>query len=569
MRILPFVRLPVAGLSFVVGGLLSAAQPALAAPADFPACDGYPRPSGKGDGITTESFLFGLAKGNADLRPSAFVPSGLVGAQACDAALADPLLQPGFAFRRISLVQAKAVHLISARRSDEALAVLDSARALPLDTAPDLRARGLDLANDALRAYALVELGRREEALALASRIEAARGYSPSVLAVAGALRSRLAPGYATFIELAGRYAPQIPSKALVAQYQAARYGKFEDGLRFGAGLTFALPRMRGNWRLEGGGLDDYDLILFRAVSAGLQAYMLSAGGQDDAANARLLAARAEVAEAATPPPTPDAHAIVPKSVMADYYRRKEQADKAGAELDRAEKLIALRAFAPRMQPDELFAALDKYPKGSVAVVYDLVSRLPAVGPADVQAKAGFLSGLRNAIDEGLLKDEQADLGEFVKLLPRAETPGNQARFHVSGDGYFLSDNGFSTRRMDDEDEHWTVRFTTALATPASVEELAVLSAAQLARKRGFDSFLIESRRQLERTSHVATGYMGITFGSQDVNSGREAQMTVWLFNEGQAPTAIKGTEWRALKADRVIADILAQHPEARPTARG
>src|SRR3569623_2081983 len=48
--------------------LLAGACPAAVAAQDFMTCDGYDPPKSKGDGMTTNAVLWGLAPGNADMR---------------------------------------------------------------------------------------------------------------------------------------------------------------------------------------------------------------------------------------------------------------------------------------------------------------------------------------------------------------------------------------------------------------------------------------------------------------------------------------------------------------------
>src|SRR3569623_1955318 len=93
---------------------LAALVPTVAAAQNFTACDGYEDPKSKGDGMTTSPLLWGLARGNADIRETPMFAFNADGVAACDRALADARLLPGYQLRRAHLLQAKAVHQIGA-----------------------------------------------------------------------------------------------------------------------------------------------------------------------------------------------------------------------------------------------------------------------------------------------------------------------------------------------------------------------------------------------------------------------------------------------------------------------
>ena len=164
------------GLVGVAAMAAIAAVPAAAAPGDFMACDGYPAPTKKVDGMSKGAWLFGLASRSEDIRrsQSAF---GATALSACSAALADPLLLPQYWLRRAHLLQAKATHQIDTGDADGALKSLaESDAAAP---ASDLFfERSVMLGNRALRAMADFKLGKKDAALAELDAIDKARPYA-------------------------------------------------------------------------------------------------------------------------------------------------------------------------------------------------------------------------------------------------------------------------------------------------------------------------------------------------------------------------------------------------------
>lgn len=547
-------------MRWILASMLAAAAlpgPAMAATADFVFCDGYPAPEKKSDGITKGSWLWGLASTSADIRQAEKLRLSERGLAACEGALADPLLRPEYVLRKVHLMQSHALHQIAAGKSEAALATLDAAAAIPLEPAA-LRQRGLGLANQAIRAIALGELGRRDEAFARIDAIRADRPYSPSVQRLAASLKLRLDTSLEAYFAELRRRLPIDPGAATLGALEAMMTGRNKDVIAFTDGLVFNLPKMRGGWKLEGGGLDEYDLIKLRALVAALRSYALAAEGQGTVAAALLDEARQELAAAKIEPQPPAPGKKISSQQYADYYRRKAEAEQGERTIAAWTRLIALRGKVATLTTEQFFTELNTFDRGDVVCLADLIANLKETDPARDAMRRAALKDLLADADAARIKREKTELADLLQLLPRPETAENQPKFKGAGDGYFLSDNGYSTKQMEDPAK-WTVRFTNMLATHATVEELALASAASLARKRGFGGFVVTSRRTFERTTHV-TSYGLYGGGSFDQNSGREAQLVVVLVNEGQLPAELKGAEWRYLKADTVLNDLSAQH---------
>ncbi len=533
--------------------LVCAAQ---ASAQSFTSCDGYPAPEKKSDGITKGSWLWGLASTASDIRQEGTIRLGEAGVSACDSALADPLLRPEFALRRVHLLQIKALHQIAAGKPSDALNTLDAALAIPLDPA-NLRDKGLGLANKALRATALIDLGRREEANALIHAISEARPYASSIQLLVSTLGKRSDPSLEFEFADTHRRMALNPQAAPLAIIQEMLTGRKDDVIALSDGLKFDLPKMRGGWSIEGNGLDDYELISVRAQFAGVRAYSLAAVGRDADSKKAIEAAHADLDEAKAPPVAKPGQQIS-KKASEDYDRRKVEADKGEIALSGWEARIALRRKTATLSADDFFAELKKIDGGASAAMIDLMESLKSLSPADGAIRDRAFKQLQEGIEVDRRRRVKTDLTTILSELPRPETDRNQPNFHGAGDGYFLSDNGYSTKQMDSPAK-WTVRFANNLATDATVEELVLASAASLAKKKGYAGFVVLSRRTFERTTHV-TQYGLYGGGSYDQNSGREAQLVVYLVNPGQFPDELSGAEQRYFDADKVLAEIMKSY---------
>lgn len=528
---------------------------AMAGPADFLECDGYPAPSAKADSMTRDALFWGLAAANSDMRPVKIMLAEYRVA-ICDAALADPLLKPAFVLCRINLLHLKAMHQLKAGNAAAALQTLDEARALAPPGDPRLHRRGLGLANTIIRAVALAEANDKPQAAALIAEVRKERPYSSLIMAITDGVEARMGLSPKSHLEVLRRQAPLMPNAAFRGLLLSLVSTDFRRATEFGSGLTVELPRMRGGWTVEG--WNEYELIRMRADIAGSLAYSLAALGEEDKAKLRLDRAQQNIFEAAAPPVPRRPGEKISRTQEADYRERKRFAEQAAIRLVAWQKLIDLRRNIPSMQPADVLRVAGEINTGSVKPSIDVLRQI-RVPPQDETARAAAIAeGLRK-LDADQRELGTLDLDELANLLPRAETLGNQPKFHRAGDGYFLSDNGFSQRKMDSDDK-WTVRFTSALATSMAVDELAVLSAAQLAKRQGYDGFIIEAHNNIERTMHVTAYY-----SSRDVNSGRETLLTVRLVKGTQVPEDLAGAEWRIFNADSVISGVAGDYALAAP----
>ena len=503
----------------------------------------------------TGSWLFGLAAANEDIRRGGFTVSALRLAE-CERALADPVLKPEFRLRRANLLQAKAFYQANNDQYEEALETLSTIERLDLETADPLFQRGLGLGNRLLRIFILALSNRNIEALGAIETIERERPYALQVRDTTMKLRLMIDPALANHLVLLREVAPTNPLAAFEGFSMALAFGRLEDAREFGSGITLDLPRTRGGWTVQGEATLEYDRIEVQAQLDGAMAYVLAATGDLEGAGRRLQAAREALEVAMTAPPPPAEGRRQRQSVVTDYEMRVKMGERGRAIVDRWQQLMALRAEAPTMNLEMLFSRLSGFPQGSVPVLADLVGQL---GREDQAAVEQVVSGLLERLHEERINGARLDRDQFLASLPRPETSATQVKFKCAGDGYFLSDNGYSRREMDSPDD-WTIRFTDNLASRDTVEEFGMLAAAEETLKRGYDGFVILSRRVLERTTNNM--YYGTVVSS--FNSGREAQLRIRMVRGNELPADLVGAEWRIVSAADIktgLANLPTQLP--------
>ncbi|MEJ2796361.1 hypothetical protein WBO27_01980 [Sphingopyxis sp. CCNWLW8] len=258
----------------------------------------------------------------------------------------------------------------------------------------------------------------------------------------------------------------------------------------------------------------------------------------------------------APPPPRTDGRPPRKKDVEA-HARRQPHARKARDELNLWAAAIAYRPMIAIKPIEQSHAEMRKKRLVELPIAIDVLRLTPQMGPddkADVERAIAAIE-MRNAQERSAALDLSFD--EFMEMLPKPETPKVVPVLKPAGDGYFLSDTGLSRNREGDSDT-WTIRYTHALAPKAAVEELALLGAAQTARKEGFDRLLVLSRIALTRTTHVSGGYIP----PFDQNSGYEAQLRVRFFHATQIPMDLRGAEWRLVSVEDIITELSPRYRE-------
>ena len=540
-----------------LAALIGAASPAFAAKADFQTCDGYPAPDKKGDGIVTSTWLFGLARADVDIRRHQ-TAIGSEATAACDRALADPLLQPGFWLRRAHLLQAKALHLIADRKDEEALPVLAASDEIGAAQADPYFDGSVALGNKALRAMALYRLDRREAAAAELEAIEAARPHAASLKTLARSIRLLYENDLDTFIGQLRRAAPTDPSALEPLFRLSIVHARFADAAALHGQIVHDLPRGRGAWQIEGLAEQKYELIALRAELAGAAAYALTTEGKPEAAAAMLAAARADL-EDAREAPQPDAKGRIKKKVQADFIKRRDAADSGSAKLAAWEKSLALREWAAATPVEEMLPVLADRISLDAPVMLDLLRISKAPDEQHRRMVEETVRMMTAAIEEGRRKEISLKYVDLARMLPRPETARQRPTFKSAAPTWLIdTGNGFYVKKQKDS-AAISVGYGNDLATPATVEELGMLAAAAQARAAGKDSFLIESRMMIQRT---VQNYMYSTLMSS-APAGYELRLRILPVSSNALPAELEAARWRLVDAEKVYRELYPKYTPA------
>jgi hypothetical protein len=522
-------------MRIILCGLAAAiftAAPAAAASGDFYACDGYPAPGKKSDGITTGAWLFGLASASTEFRRAEVTSVGSRAFAACEAALADPLLEPRYWLRRANLLQAKALHLIAMEKDEEALAALRQSD----ETAPAgeaLFGESVGFGNRALRAISLYRLNRGDEARAELAAIERSRPYANSLRSLGRTVRLIFEGDSETYFRLLRQEAGYDPGLIELICRASILYGRFDEAAQVYGQISDDLPRNHGNFVIQGLEAQGYERIAERADLAGAMAYVLAAQGKAAESRALIAKVRNDLAGASVPPvPT---GGKIRGSVQRDYDRRFASAEKGGRHLDNWERAIALRDVAPTLTLAELSDRAKATLPQTTPVILDLVRHSKAASEEEKRNAAAAALEVTQAIDNARRRAAALDYTLIAKLLPRPETAKVKPSFRAAGDGIILDNSqGFYARKHPDSDE-LTVGYASNLAPPAMVEELAMLAAAMKTRQAGKDGFVIESRMLIQRS--ITSAYAPRASG---VPSGYDVRLRILPVSRAALPAGVE-----------------------------
>ncbi len=542
----------------VVPGTPIVVQPATAA--DYLACDGYPVPNPKkklkpGETQPEHRGWGGLGP-LYGIRVRSF---GVQGSVACERTLADPMLVPEFRARRLSLLRARALHELAENSDVTALATLDEFDTFHATFATSEELAATRLGSDALRAVALYRTKKATDAQKMLDSIVARRPYSPSVRRLASSIRLLFDTDRGNRIAQLREQASYNPMMLRLMLMIALQTGDFENAALYADQISFDLPKSRGGWTLSGEADRKYDDIEGRAAIRGARAYALLAAGKTEQSAIELKGARDEVALAVEPPPPrPDGRKQI-KRVEDDYRRRVAAGDKATEVLDDWSRAIALRLRAPKMTMKQL-ADEPESPRGEAMIVMsDLIAQLRVTDPAEARAIDVTIDEIRRMQDLGMTKMLQLGFADLVKLIPRDEHAEAKPKMRDEGRNFWRTDmEGYRVMAADDP-QLVNLRMGSLSASPAMVEEAAMLVAADHVRSLGKDAFIIESAMLVERT--VTYGYYGYSAGG-GTPQGFEYRLLIRPISmaAGEHPAL----QWRAIKVTDVRTALAEKYPPAR-----
>lgn len=514
---------------------------------NFRDCDGYGTPSAGKDGIGQRpTDVYGLAPGDMHSGRAAEQALGDEGVAACTAALADPKLLPAYRIRKASLLRARAAYHLLRGEHARAIADLDASEAA--GAGGDIwYQRSIGLSTRFLRAFALVVSGDKEGGKALAARVAEERPYFPYVGLSAAVLRANVDRDWNASVDSLRATARFNPSYVNRLFDLALLEGRFAEMIALRTQAPPIIPdfsgmdseqreaRMRSANVAEDSRLD------------GATAYALAATGKQAEAEALIAVARARIARIQPPGPRPDGRPPSRRSM--DFYRGSEaEAAKGKASLDKWEKMIALRQRVLRREPVNAqleFAAIRPTGDGAAADLLEEIARAQPLAKPQIDLVLAALRSTQAKVRESAAT---LDLRRLYSLMPDAERPDRIAAYDSGSQSEFSLDvNGFSTKRAGFAGLT-RIKFATMESPLAVVDELALLRAADLARKAGKTGFIVVARRAVQRSAI----YAGFFSAERAHPEGHSVELDVMFVDPEALPPEYAAAPWRVIDADEV-----------------
>ncbi len=517
--------------------------PTKAPPADFEACDGLIRA-----GLSDNVFVVVRNEDGIYLRedPARF---GRAGAAACDSALTDPGFADGHPQRHANLLQSKALHLLFAGDAVGALTALDAAdRDLATITeAHFLQSLGPRI--KVLRAAALAQIGRRDEALALLASVAQAFPWSPSFGMTVARLRLTIdhdLPAYLAAVAAIGR---QSPDENRGLFYLDLATGRFEQALAVAPYVRFELPliwRVYGSFSVPTDDIEKIRATRYEADLRGGMAYAEAALGRFDAAAARLAAARAAVQAMLADLPEDTPAAPLSKRQRGEIAQRRQSGASAIGDLDSwaaAIDLLKWKAGGAHGQPP---ASLDRLGDNLVTIAGHLTAGLPpALFENGKVARLARISA--PAAADGVAALMRFDPRSLLAGLPQPENRYNYPPMKRAGNGFMRVANGYS-RELKPGTDVYSIRYQRDDATRLRIEEMAMLAAALYAEHDGKDSILVLNRRTLNQ---IRTGVPHFAAAQ-----GYDNQMDAMLVDAAHLPPGFEQYRDRLISVSRLLAEV-------------
>ena len=545
----------------LLGALLAGAASGdarAAEPGDFPACDGAlpPKPRKLLKPGEKQDAWRGFG-GQWPNRTVLVRNLGVAGLAACERALADPVLVPEFWARRASLVRARALHEMSEKNDEGAIETLGEVDKLYAENGKGEEVASAKLANDALRAVAFYRMKKGAEGEKLLVSINERRPYAPSVRRLTTSIRLLFDADRSKRLARLREQAPLNPNTLRLMLMLSMQNRDFENALLYAGQISFDLPKGRSGWTMRGEEARAYNEIEQRASLHGARAYALLALGRMEESARELKAARDEVAEAIEPPAPPPSGGKLSKRVLEDHRRRVAAGDEATAALDDWSRALAMRMRASKMTMKSIGADPER-PRGeAMAVMPDLLFQVRGASIGEAAEVDKLLEALSVLNDAALSKALSLSFTNLTSMLPAPEYDGVRPKMRGEVSNIWRTNlEGYRVMGADNPDLG-NVRMASLAASPAMVEEAALLVAADHAASLGKDAFVIESAQMIQRST-TTSGWVG----SYSSNSGYEYRLLIRPISIANGEEASR--HWRALKVNEVRASLAAKYPPAK-----
>lgn len=539
----------------LIAAVAFAAAPAAAAreASAWVKCDGLARSEGAAStvgrifALSLSMGLVGLPE-NSRIEPAA---KGKAGVDACTEALAGPELERFWA-RKVSLLRWRAIHAIEAGDTDSALTDLRATSAVAAANGAEAEyARSLGLSIKLLEAALLAKKGDQAGANRLAVEVADARPYSTNLVGFAAAILAA-DPGHdAAEDRVLTRFVALEPGarslRAESREWGASPEAAADDWLFLLESGASSLPRP------DTGMMPEYMRRLVERTEAGLPKtrdpyYLVRAAVATARAN-RLETAKKLIGEIDTRLAASASLATTGDAAQLTPEQRAQRID--ALLLRNAARYVTLAkgwVLLHEGKPTEARALLTA--QTSIPVIpatFELIQRLKTAEPGV------NLSGFDPAALEGerasqrIQRAARLDLEKYAKALPTLDqTPANAYKRGTAA--------GYSDRAREDKAPGRTVLFTwNGSATPASVEEMAILRAAHVALEAGAKGFVIIDREDYKR--FLVTTTYGVQTGDP-TPAGFQTRLDIEYADPAAPPPAFAAQGERIFDATKVWTDL-------------
>jgi hypothetical protein len=402
--------------------------------------------------------------------------------------------------------------------------------------------------NAMMRAFVLNRLGRRDEAVAEVGRVRDRRRYSVLVQWGLDRLLASFDGTLAQFIALGNARVPDHPDMLRSLFLINLARGDMPGALPYAETMTLENPRPIGGWTVDGAGASR-ELSEHTELNA-MRAYVFTANGRSDRSRAMLAEIDRDIAEFVGARPVAAEGRRVSRSVMDAYEVRAGLGRQMEQSIDNWKQAIAARA---RLNTGNVLTReqLERDFPGAAATgaILDLALRVSISDPGAQRQRGEAVQRIERDMLERLVNVSARDL---VALMPEVETLDRYPRFGRAGDGILIGrDRGYS-QAQEEGTTIRTVRFGTVTGSNATADELSLLAAATYAARDNFDSFILLSRRNLDRQMRIVGGYGG---GSV-LDHGSEGQIRVIMLNSASLPPEWATQRHRLIMAQDVLSSL-------------
>lgn len=494
---------------------------------DFEGCDGRIHPGKQDDGMRGEASQSGYS-----LFPGAKRGTDIA---ACTRALASPRLLPTQNLRKAHLLRARAAAYLQEGETANATADLDAAEAAMAGLADNVfyrRSMGVSLS--LLRAVALTQSGKIEEAVPLARAAIETRPYSLQIVnGAAKILHASRSAGDGSASPWLSAIAME-PAMAATAVTNEAELGNFAAVVSLSEGLELVWPAKP--LTSFGIGSDENTSNLLSALMVSLDsAYARAATGDVPGAQSTLAVMKEKMAPALAMPT--DDKGVAYKSPFSDIFTkfielRQKQIDARiaiaeGRTNDALGMLVG--AQLPRNAATvELLTALGK------ALPEKDRTATPDITPFMADMVSQRKKGLDTIIPTLLIAPETPrSVVDYDKARPNilGALIGGALTMGTSLLGGIERTDGF--RSTANADGTTKVEFIGNTPSAPLVQEMTLLRAAELAKAAGKTHFVIVDRKDYSR--YMQTTQYGVPVSSRP--TGFKTELTVRFVDDGRDAT--------------------------------